>query len=102
MLGSVDARLYESALKIVLGLLAQEYGYRGGTISTDIKRDVDSGLVELGLSIDRKTLTRLRTHSQNITMAASAQADRKMSARRSKRMATRLQSFNRPNMFSIL
>lgn len=59
MLGSVDARLYESALKIVLGLLAQEYGYRGGTISTDIKRDVDSGLGELGLSIDRKTLTKV-------------------------------------------
>jgi hypothetical protein len=59
MLGSVDARQYESALKIILGLLAQEYGYRGGTISTEIKRDVDLGLSELGLSIDRKTLTKV-------------------------------------------
>jgi hypothetical protein len=46
--------------------------------------------------------TRLRTHSQNNTMAARGQADRKMSARLSKRMAIVRQSFRRPNMFSIL
>ena len=46
--------------------------------------------------------TRLRTHNQNNTIAARAQADRKMSARLSKRMAILRQSFRRPNMFSIL
>lgn len=45
---------------------------------------------------------RLRTHSQNMTIAARAQADRKISACLSKRMATLRQSFRRPNMFSIL
>ena len=54
-------------------------------------------------SVDPERLsTRLRTHNQNNTIAARAQADMKMSARRSKRMAILRQSFNRPNMFSIL
>ncbi len=45
---------------------------------------------------------RLRAHSQNNTIAARAQADRKMSARLSNRIATLRQSFMRPNIFSIL
>jgi hypothetical protein len=46
--------------------------------------------------------SRLRTHSQNNTIAASAPADRKISGRRSNRMATLRQSLMRPNIFSIL
>ena len=46
-------------------------------------------------------VTRLRTHSQNNTIAASAQADRKISGRQSNRMATLRQSLMPPNMFSI-
>ena len=45
---------------------------------------------------------RLRSHSQNNTIAASAQADRKISGRRSNLMATLRQSLVRPNIFSIL
>ena len=53
---------------------------------------------------DRAVLSnpRLRTHIQNKTIAASTHADRKMSARRSKRMAILRQSLSRPNMFSTL
>jgi hypothetical protein len=50
----------------------------------------------------RNDTSRLRTHSQNNTIAASAQADRKISGRRSNRMATLRQSLMRPNIFSIL
>ena len=45
---------------------------------------------------------RLRTHSQNNTIAARAQADMKMSARLSNRIATLRQSLMRPMVFSIL
>ena len=44
---------------------------------------------------------RLRTHNQNITVAARAMADRNTFGHRSYRVATRLQSFKRPNMISI-
>ena len=40
-------------------------------------------------------------HSQNKTVAASMMAEKKVSGHRSYRVATRLQSFNRPNMISI-
>ena len=45
---------------------------------------------------------RLRTHNQNITVAARAMADRNTFGHRSYRVATRLQSFKRPNMISGL
>jgi len=44
---------------------------------------------------------RLRTHNQNMTVAARAMAERKTSGQRSYRVATRRQSFRRPNMISI-
>jgi len=58
MLAAVDARKYDSAIKIILGLLSSEYGYRTGNIDSDIKKATMSGLAELGLSLDRKTLNR--------------------------------------------
>ena len=48
-----------------------------------------------------ETLARLRTHSQNSTVAARAMADRKTVGHRSYRVATRRQSFRRPNMISM-
>ncbi len=39
--------------------------------------------------------------SQNRTVAASAMAEKKVSGQRSYRVATRLQSFRRPNMISM-
>jgi len=59
MLRTVDARKYDSALKVILGLIANEYGYRSGIVEQDIKKATMSGLVDLGLNIDRKTLNRL-------------------------------------------
>jgi len=59
MLRTVDARKYDSAIKVVLGLIANEYGYRNGIVEPDIKKATMSGLVDLGLNIDRKTLNRL-------------------------------------------
>ena len=59
MLETVDARKYESALKVILGLMASQYGYRGGTADKDMKKDVVSGLGELGLNLDVKTVNRL-------------------------------------------
>ncbi len=40
-------------------------------------------------------------HSQNKTVAASMIAEKKVSGHRSYRVATRRQSFNRPNMISM-
>jgi hypothetical protein len=40
--------------------------------------------------------------SQNITVAARASAERKTIAHLSKRVATHLQSFSRPNVISIM
>ena len=40
-------------------------------------------------------------HSQNKTVAASMIAEKKVSGQRSYRVATRRQSFNRPNMISM-
>jgi len=49
-----------------------------------------------------KTMTRVWPHDQNKTVAARAMADRKIMGHLSYRVATLRQSFNRPNMFSIL
>jgi len=59
MLGTVDARKYDSAIKLILGLIANEYGYRKGIVEKDIKQATMKGLAELGLNIDPKTLNRL-------------------------------------------
>lgn len=59
MLKSVDSRQYDSALKIILGLLAYHDAYRGGAIRSGVKKDVTAGLSELGLSLDPKTLAKL-------------------------------------------
>ncbi len=59
MLNSIDRRQYESAMKVILGLVASNYGYRDGAISTEIKRDISSGLADLGLSLDPKTLNKI-------------------------------------------
>ena len=56
MLGTVDARKHDSALKVILGLIANEYGYRDGKVEKDIKQATMAGLARLGLNIDRKTL----------------------------------------------
>lgn len=58
MLSSVDRRQYDSALKVILGLLSFHEGYKGGAITSEIKKGVASGLAELGLNLDRKTLVK--------------------------------------------
>lgn len=58
MLNSVDSRQYDSALKVILGLLAYHDAYRGGAITSGVKKDVTAGLSELGLSLDPKTLAK--------------------------------------------
>ncbi|KPN61862.1 hypothetical protein AKJ29_04375 [Aliiroseovarius crassostreae] len=50
---------------------------------------------------DGALLSRLRPHNQNITVAARAMAEGKTLGQRSYRVATRGQSFRRPNMISI-
>ena len=65
MLGTVDARQYDSALKAILGLISNEYGYRDGKVEPDIKKATMSGLADLGLNIDRKTLNRLFDEATN-------------------------------------
>lgn len=59
--------------------------------------------VSVGISTAVATLgSRLiEFHSQNKTVAASMIAEKKVSGHRSYRVATRLQSFNRPNMISM-
>ena len=59
MLSSIDKRQYDSSMKVILGLLASHYGYREGAISTEMKKDILSGLADLGLSLDPKTLNKL-------------------------------------------
>ena len=59
MLGTVDARKYDSAMKVILGLISNEYGFRGGAVEKDIKSATVEGLESLGLNIDRKTLSRI-------------------------------------------
>lgn len=58
MLKSIDSRQYDSALKVILGLLAYHDAYRGGAITSGVKKDVISGLSELDLSLDPKTLAK--------------------------------------------
>ena len=58
MLSSVDKRQYDSALKVILGLLSSQFGYRKGPATSEMTSDIASGLEELGLSLDRKTLTK--------------------------------------------
>jgi ubiquinol oxidase len=52
-------------------------------------------------NVPAPAVARLRTHSQNSTVAARAMADRKTVGHRSYRVATRRQSFRRPNMISM-
>lgn len=59
MINTVDKRRYDSALKVVLGLLSAQFGYRDGGITAEMKRDIKSGLAELGLNLDRKTLIKI-------------------------------------------
>jgi len=58
MLSSVDSRQHDSALKVILGLLAYHDGYAGGSISSQMKKDVSSGLADLGINLDPKTLAK--------------------------------------------
>ena len=85
---------------IVNGILLLEIKSVENLAPVHINRDIlDACDIAFGANV---IVTRVRTHSQNITIAARAQADRKISARRSKRMAILRQSFMRPNVFSIL
>ena len=59
MLIKVDRRQYDSAMKVILALMASNYGYRSGPVSSDTKRDITSGLSDLGLSMDVKTLNKV-------------------------------------------
>ncbi len=59
MLKKVDRRLYDSAQKAILGLLAYQYGFRGGEMASDIKADIISGMNDLGINLDRKTVLRV-------------------------------------------
>ena len=61
---------------------------------------VSSGFNVYGFSLSESVL-RVRTHSQYMTSAASAMAERKTFGHRSYRVATRRQSFSLPNMISI-
>ena len=64
MLNSVDKRQYDSALKVILGLLSSQFGYREGEVTPEMKSDIVSGLDELGLNLDRKTLIKTLNESQ--------------------------------------
>ncbi len=64
MLNSVDKRQYDSALKVILGLLSSQFGYREGKVTPEMKSDIVSGLDELGLNLDRKTLIKTLNESQ--------------------------------------
>ncbi len=58
-------------------------------------------LVIIALTLSELSETRLRTHSQKITSAASAIAERKTLGHLSYLVATRRQSLSLPNMISI-
>jgi membrane-bound ClpP family serine protease len=71
-----------------------------------VQLDSNGGSVYAALLIARKIRsselsTRFRTHNQNMTVAASAIADRNTLGHRSYRVATRRQSLILPNMRSI-
>jgi hypothetical protein len=63
MINTVDKRQYDSALKVILGLLSSQFGYRSGEITADIKSDIKLGLAELGLNLNRKTLIKILADS---------------------------------------
>ena len=65
MLNSVDSRQHDSALKVILGLLAYYDGYAGGAITSQMKKDVSSGLADLGLNLDPKTLVKVLGEAVN-------------------------------------
>lgn len=56
MLENVDARLHDSALKVILGLLAVNYYLQLGIKDNEAGKDIATGLADLGLSLDRKTI----------------------------------------------
>ncbi len=55
MIKTVDARDYDSALKVILGLLAGSAGDDAGEISKQTRDDLQLGLEKIGLSLDPKT-----------------------------------------------
>lgn len=59
MLGSVDKRRYDTALKVILGLIANMYGEEQTGLTKELKEDVLKGLALVGLSLDRKTLNKI-------------------------------------------
>jgi len=65
MLNSVDSRQHDSAVKVILGLLAYYDGYAGGAITSQMKKDVSSGLADLGLNLDPKTLVKVLGEAVN-------------------------------------
>jgi hypothetical protein len=65
MLEKIDRRQYDSALLVILGLLADEYGYRGGAPGPDVAKDIAIGLKNLDLRIDPKTLGKVLTLAAN-------------------------------------
>lgn len=58
MLNSVDKRQHDTALKIILGLLAAYYGDEQSSVTSEMRNDVSNELAKIGLSLDRKTLTK--------------------------------------------
>ena len=52
----IDARQYDSALKVILGLLAGSDGDDNGEASSQARADVQAGLEKIGLNPDRKTI----------------------------------------------
>ena len=55
MIKTVDARLYDSALKVILGLLAGCYGDEAGEVSQQARDDLKMGLTKIGINLDPKT-----------------------------------------------
>ena len=59
MLNSVDKRKYDTSLKVVLGLLAEQYGEDFNSVTREMKEDVSSGLKRFGLALDPKTIAKM-------------------------------------------
>ncbi|NSX56326.1 hypothetical protein [Parasulfitobacter algicola] len=59
MLTTVDKRQHDTALKVILGLLASIYADEQTLVTREVKSDISLGLAKIGLSLDPKTLTKL-------------------------------------------
>lgn len=81
--------------------IGHEFGHAVNPIVFRNSRQFSSDGFRQHLTVTGPALARLRTHSQNSTVAARAMADRKTVGHRSYRVATRRQSFRRPNMISM-